>query len=254
MHLKFDSKHLQLPVLLGADPGDLRVHGRSSPRSSFFAPPEPADPPQLTIGGDQCSPTLSARHRPPTRGAVQGPSRGVAARRVPRRRLRLHGSRRSARSAVPAGRAGRQPPAGGVLRRLRSACCWFAADWPMHDIGEGYLYSVHMFQHMMLSYFVPPLVLMATPDVDGTSADRRWPHLSGVPLLQHAGRRRRDLQHGGDGAARPGLVNASTENGPLHYGLHLLVVTTALLMWMPGRRPVRGAADQPPAASASTCS
>ena len=41
---------------------------------------------------------------------------------------------------------------------------WVASDWPVHDIGEEYLYSVHMAQHMMLSYFLPPLVLMATPE------------------------------------------------------------------------------------------
>ena len=28
-------------------------------------------------------------------------------------------------------------------------------------------------------------------------------------------------------------MNASVESGPLHYGLHVLVVTTSLLMWMP---------------------
>ena len=43
------------------------------------------------------------------------------------------------------------------------ALFWFAADWPVHDIGEGYLYSVHMFQHMVFSYFVPPLALMSIP-------------------------------------------------------------------------------------------
>ena len=41
---------------------------------------------------------------------------------------------------------------------------WVASDWPMHDIGEQYLYSAHMLQHMMLSYFLPPLVLLATPE------------------------------------------------------------------------------------------
>ena len=40
---------------------------------------------------------------------------------------------------------------------------WVASDWPIHDISEEYLYSVHMVQHMALSYFVPPLALMATP-------------------------------------------------------------------------------------------
>jgi putative membrane protein len=36
----------------------------------------------------------------------------------------------------------------------------------------------------------------------------------------------------------PGLVNASVENGPLHYVLHVLVVTASLLMWMPVCGPV----------------
>ena len=40
---------------------------------------------------------------------------------------------------------------------------WGASDWPVHDIAEEYLYSVHMMQHMALSYFLPPLALMATP-------------------------------------------------------------------------------------------
>ncbi len=39
-----------------------------------------------------------------------------------------------------------------------------ASSWPIHDLGEGYLYSVHMLQHMMLSYFLPPLALLATPE------------------------------------------------------------------------------------------
>ncbi len=41
---------------------------------------------------------------------------------------------------------------------------WAASDWPIHDLGEEYLYSAHMLQHMMLSYFLPPLVLLATPE------------------------------------------------------------------------------------------
>ena len=64
--------------------------------------------------------------------------------------------------AVPAG----QP----VVRRRQVGCfvagltlLWLASDWPMHDLAEEYLYSVHMLQHMMLSYFMPPLMLLATP-------------------------------------------------------------------------------------------
>ena len=44
-----------------------------------------------------------------------------------------------------------------------AALLWAGSDWPIHDIAEEYLYSVHMFQHMVLSYFVPPLVLLSIP-------------------------------------------------------------------------------------------
>src|SRR3990170_3477078 len=63
-------------------------------------------------------------------------------------------------------RAGEQP----ITRRniwcfvAAMAMLWAASDWPIHDIGERYLYSTHMLQHMMLSYFLPPLALLATPE------------------------------------------------------------------------------------------
>ena len=64
--------------------------------------------------------------------------------------------------AVPAG----QPV---VTRRhlyafgAAMALLWVSSDWPVHDISEDYLYSVHMVQHMALSFFIPPLALLATP-------------------------------------------------------------------------------------------
>ena len=64
--------------------------------------------------------------------------------------------------AVPVG----EPP----VRRKQVVCfvaamalLWFGSDWPVHDIGENYLYSVHMLQHLILTYFVAPLMLIATP-------------------------------------------------------------------------------------------
>jgi putative membrane protein len=113
------------------------------------------------------------------------------------------------------------------------AVLWIASDWPIHDIAEEYLYSVHMFQHMALSYFLPPLALLATPAwlfralFDTPVAGRmvRWfahPVIAGflynvVVLVTHI----------------PALVNQSASNGPLHYTLHVLVVTSSLLMWIP---------------------
>lgn len=115
---------------------------------------------------------------------------------------------------------------------------WIASDWPMHDISEEYLYSAHMLQHMMLSYFLPPLALMATPTwlaraLIGERAVYRtvkWfthPVVAGVlfnamVMILHI----------------PLLVNESVQNGPLHYGLHVLVVSSSLLMWMPVCGPI----------------
>ena len=110
---------------------------------------------------------------------------------------------------------------------------WVASDWPMHDISEEYLYSAHMLQHMMLSYFLPPLALIATPPWflriligDGglyrALAFLTKPVVAGVlfnvvVMITHI----------------PLVVNSSLDNGPLHYGLHGVVVLLSLLMWMP---------------------
>ncbi len=115
---------------------------------------------------------------------------------------------------------------------------WIASDWPVHDIAEDYLYSMHMVQHMALTYFLPPLALMATPT---------W--LARVLLGE--GRLYRTVKFLAHPVAAgvifngaimilhiPLLVNESVENGPLHYLLHVLVVTAALLMWTPVCGPV----------------
>jgi putative membrane protein len=113
------------------------------------------------------------------------------------------------------------------------AMLWVASDWPLHDISEEYLYSAHMLQHMMLTYFLPPLALLATPTwlMRVLVGDGRLyrgltfmakPVVAGVLfnlaiIVTHV----------------PLVVNASVENGPLHYSLHLMVVLLSLLMWMP---------------------
>ena len=131
-------------------------------------------------------------------------------------------------------------PSGPVVTRRNIAAfvaamtiLWLASDWPMHDLAEEYLYSMHMLQHMALSYFVPPLALLALPEwmfralIGEGRAYRvvRWfakPVTAGllfnvVVMTTHI----------------PGLVNRSASSSPLHYSLHVLVVTSALLMWIP---------------------
>jgi len=112
---------------------------------------------------------------------------------------------------------------------------WLSSDWPMHDVAEERLYSVHMVQHLLLTYVVPPLFLLATPT---------W--LARLVLGENRVLRR---------LARPVVagvlfnavtvfthwqvvVNGSVENAAAHYGLHVLVVFAALLMWLPVCGPV----------------
>ena len=110
---------------------------------------------------------------------------------------------------------------------------WIGSDWPLHDLAEEYLYSMHMLQHMVLSYFVPPLALLATPEwlfrsIVGNGRAYRMIRFLAKPvpagmifnvvvMITHV----------------PGLVNRSAENSPLHYSLHVILVSTALLMWIP---------------------
>jgi putative membrane protein len=108
-----------------------------------------------------------------------------------------------------------------------------AADWPVHDIGERYLYAVHMSQHLVLTLVMPPLMLLATPEwlarlVLGRGRVDRWVHklarpipaclmFNALALLTHA----------------QFMVNTASDSALFHYGLHTAIVTTAFLLWIP---------------------
>ena len=120
------------------------------------------------------------------------------------------------------------------------AMLWLAADWPMHDIAEEHLYFVHMLQHLLISFIIPPLLLLAMPAwlarlviLDDGTPQRilrvlTKPIVAGtifnaVQILTHWG----------------AVVNLSSDNGPFHYTIHLLVFASALLMWFPVVGPLK---------------
>ncbi|HEX8802766.1 MAG TPA: cytochrome c oxidase assembly protein [Acidimicrobiales bacterium] len=132
------------------------------------------------------------------------------------------------------------PPGTPAVRRGQVVCftlgvlaLWAASDWPVHDIGEEYLFSVHMVQHMLLTFAAPPLLLLGTPEwlarlVLGHGRFDRVVHavtrpvpaalgFSALQLFTHA----------------PGVVDAAVRNGLVHYSLHTCLVAAALVMWMP---------------------
>jgi putative membrane protein len=110
---------------------------------------------------------------------------------------------------------------------------WVAADWPVHDLAERYLFSVHMVQHLLLTLVVPPLLLAGTP-----AWLMRW--LLQPPAMAAAVRR----------LARPliaavlynvafvfthwpPVVDAALHSEAIHFTLHCLIFFTALNMWFP---------------------
>ncbi len=40
---------------------------------------------------------------------------------------------------------------------------WIGADWPVHDLAEGYLYRMHMTQHLLFTLVAAPLLIAGMP-------------------------------------------------------------------------------------------
>jgi putative membrane protein len=71
--------------------------------------------------------------------------------------LRRIGRRHVPAGASPASRAQVATFSAGLLM------VWVGADWPVHDLAETFLYSVHMTQHLIFTLVAPPLLLLGTP-------------------------------------------------------------------------------------------
>lgn len=110
------------------------------------------------------------------------------------------------------------------------------SSWPIHDIGDGSLFTFHMIEHMALGLMVPPLLLAGMP----------WwllrlvvrPILPVVRLLTRpivalvAFNAVLGLIH------VPGVVDLMLRSEPAHFGLHVLVLVTGLMMWWPVIAPL----------------
>lgn len=133
-----------------------------------------------------------------------------------------------------------------IVTRRQAAAFWVAvvalfgaASWPMHDIAEEALYSVHAVQHLLIVFIIPPLFLIAMPEwlarlviLDDSRAARVLRVLT-RPLV--AGIVFNVLQVLNFWTV---VVNYSTENGAFHYSMHLAMFLSAVLMWFPVMGPL----------------
>jgi putative membrane protein len=114
---------------------------------------------------------------------------------------------------------------------------FLASYWPMHDLAEGHLYSVHMVQHMLLSLVCPPLLMIGTPDWMW-----RWILGSrGIAVMKVISRPLLALvifnlvivvSH------IPNVVSLSATSEPFHFGMHALLFGSAIVMWSPVLNPL----------------
>jgi len=115
---------------------------------------------------------------------------------------------------------------------------WSGSDWPIHDLAENYLYSVHMVQHLMMSYFLAPLFLLAIPEwmaraLIGNGRAYRAAKFVCAPIAAGV------IFNGYVMVTHiPGVVNASVGNALMHYGLHSVLVLTSLIAFMPVCGPI----------------
>jgi putative membrane protein len=115
---------------------------------------------------------------------------------------------------------------------------WAAADWPIHDLSERYLYSVHMTQHLLFSLVVPPLLLLGTPAWMARA-------LLGPPVLfRFVQRLARPLPALALFNAVvvlthwPSLVDVTLRVQGAHFLAHAALFLSALLMWCPVVAPL----------------
>jgi putative membrane protein len=108
-----------------------------------------------------------------------------------------------------------------------------ASEWPIHDLAEGYLYSVHMVQHLTFTMVAAPLLLLGTPawlarwilSPPWLFRSARWlcrffPAIvvfNVVTVLVHW----------------PAVVDLTLRSGLAHFAAHVVLVVTAFVIWMP---------------------
>jgi putative membrane protein len=113
-----------------------------------------------------------------------------------------------------------------------------ASDWPIHDVGERYLFSVHMVQHTMYTIVAAPLLLMGTPAwLARWLLSPRW-LLRSVRYLARLIPATIVFNLVVIVTHTPPVVNLALHHALVHFGIHSLIVVSSLLVWMPLLSPL----------------
>jgi putative membrane protein len=155
--------------------------------------------------------------------------------------LAIRDRRRSAAVGSPGSSLARDAAASRrqiTLFSIGVAALWIGAEWPIHDLAERYLYSMHMVQHMLFTFVAPPLLIAGMPvwmlrkilaprPVAAVARVLTRPIVAlaifnGILLLTHW----------------PAVVDLSVRSELFHFSAHVVLVGAALLMWWPVMSPL----------------
>lgn len=131
------------------------------------------------------------------------------------------------------------PDAGRVQRQQIALYCtgvavvFLAAGTPIHDIGEHYLLSVHMTQHLLLSLVAPPLLLAGVPTWLWEALFVRKGVLPVMRIVLNPVVTFGFFNAVLVGTHLPESVNFALNHHWVHFFVHGLIVSSALMMWWP---------------------
>lgn len=110
------------------------------------------------------------------------------------------------------------------------------SQWPIHDLAEQRLFSVHMTQHLVFTLIAVPLMVVGTPAAvlrrlvePGRGVLRRIARplpatllFNAVVVLTHI----------------PAVVAVTVGSAPLHFLAHVVLVGSAAVMWLVALSPI----------------
>ena len=137
------------------------------------------------------------------------------------------------------------PPGTAPATRFQQTCfglgvftILLASFWPVHDLAEGYLYSLHMVQHLLYTMIAAPLLLLGTPAwlarwiltprwlfSTVRSVSRFLPAIvifNVVIVLTHW----------------PAFVDLTLRSALVHFLAHTVLLLSAFVIWMPILSPL----------------
>jgi cytochrome c oxidase assembly factor CtaG len=129
--------------------------------------------------------------------------------------------------------------AGRVQRRQVALYCtgvavvFLAAGTPIHDIGEHYLLSVHMTEHLLLSLVAPPLLLAGVPTWLWEALFVRKGVLPVMRVVLNPVVTLAFFNAVLVGEHLPESMNFILNHHWAHFFAHVLLVSSALMMWWP---------------------